>query len=89
MREQEESYWFPAKRYGWGWGLPHRWQGWVVLAIYAALVLTAVYALQPEHEPLRFLLGIAIPTVALVAVCWLKGEPARWRWGEDGSSKDK
>jgi hypothetical protein len=21
--------WFPAKRYGWGWGLPCCWQGWV------------------------------------------------------------
>jgi hypothetical protein len=22
-------------------------------------------------------------TVALVAVCWLKGEPLRWRWDDD------
>lgn len=29
---QQASYWFPAKRYGWGWGLPSSWQGWVVLS---------------------------------------------------------
>jgi len=42
-----------------------------------------VYSLHPEQEPLRFFLGITIPTLVLVAVCWLKGEPPRWRWGDD------
>jgi hypothetical protein len=23
----DKTYWFPAKRYGWGWGLPTVWQG--------------------------------------------------------------
>ncbi len=27
----EKKYWFPAKRYGWGWGIPNVWQGWLVL----------------------------------------------------------
>ena len=34
-------YWFPAKRYGWGWGLPSVWQGWVVMGIFAVLLLVA------------------------------------------------
>jgi len=25
--QTERDYWFPAKRYGWGWGIPNRWQG--------------------------------------------------------------
>ena len=50
----DQRYWFPAKRYGWGWGFPRTWQGRVVLAVY----------------------------VILIAVCWAKGEPPRWRWGE-------
>lgn len=87
MQKQQQPYWFPAKRYGWGWGLPNRWQGWVVVAVYAALVLTAVYSLHPEQEPLRFFLGLAIPTLALVTVCWLKGEPPRWRWGDEDNGK--
>ena len=29
----QPTYWFLlAKRYGWGWGLPLFWHGWVVLA---------------------------------------------------------
>jgi hypothetical protein len=26
------------KRYGWGWGLPAAWQGWVALAVFLGLV---------------------------------------------------
>jgi len=32
---QEQNYWFPAKRYGWGWGIPVTWQGWAVMAIFS------------------------------------------------------
>ena len=32
----EKEYWFPAKKYGWGWGLPSTWQGWVVYCVYFA-----------------------------------------------------
>jgi hypothetical protein len=35
----EPRYWFPAKRYGWGWGSPATWQGWVVLLAWLATVL--------------------------------------------------
>ncbi len=35
--QTEPKYWFPAKRYGWGWGIPNTWQGWLVLAVFAAL----------------------------------------------------
>ncbi len=27
----QPRYWFPAETYGWGWGLPITWEGWVVL----------------------------------------------------------
>jgi hypothetical protein len=35
----ESGYWFRAKRYGWGWGLPAKWQGWLILAVYVALII--------------------------------------------------
>jgi hypothetical protein len=79
----EHDYWFPAKRYGWGWGLPVRWQGWVVLAVYCALIAWAVLHFRPHREPWAFVLVVTGLSVALLAVCWLKGEPPRWRWGED------
>jgi hypothetical protein len=41
MAQQDKSYWFPAKRYGWGWGVPLCWQGWAVLAAYLAVIVAA------------------------------------------------
>lgn len=78
----EPTYWFPAKRYGWGWGLPLVWQGWVVLAAFVTLIAIGVIFLLPSGGPLFFSGYVAVLVVALVAVCWWKGEPPRWRWGE-------
>jgi hypothetical protein len=77
------DYWFPAKRYGWGWGLPVRWQGWATLLAYIALLSVAAVKFRPAVHPPVFALLVAVLTLALVAVCWLKGEPPRWRWGKD------
>ncbi|MGJ7500442.1 hypothetical protein ACSFBF_08790 [Variovorax sp. ZT5P49] len=80
---QEHPYWFPAKRYGWGWGLPTCWQGWVVAAVYVVLLVTAVWSIHPGQEPLLFFTAVASLTIAFAAVCWIKGEPPRWRWGDE------
>ncbi len=29
--KKSSNIWFPAKKYGYGWGMPVVWQGWVVL----------------------------------------------------------
>jgi hypothetical protein len=29
-----KNYWFRAQRYGWGWGLPLTWQGWIIVIAY-------------------------------------------------------
>lgn len=71
----EPNYWFPAKRYGWGWGLPTRWQGWACLTIYAASVSVFIHFFRPAREPGMFTLGITLLTLGLATVCWLKGEP--------------
>ena len=78
---KEHDYWFPAKRYGIGWGPPARWEGWAVLLGYMALVLTVALAFPPEATPRDFMVGMASLTIALILVCWWKGEPTRWRWG--------
>ncbi len=79
----EPRYWFPAKRYGWGWGLPAKWQGWVVLAVYIALVTIGELVIPPDQGRGLRLGYVAILTLGLLAVCWAKGEPPRWRWGKD------
>ena len=78
----KNDYWFRAKTFGWGWGLPITWQGWVAYGIAAAL-LVGGYFIFPPHAHVGFFLAYTwIVVLALVAVCWLKGEPPRWRWGK-------
>jgi hypothetical protein len=74
-------YWFRAKRYGWGWGLPLTWQGWFVLALFFALVLLGAVVLLPAQGQLAFVAWCTVLCVLLVGVCWIKGEPPAWRWG--------
>jgi hypothetical protein len=79
--QNDPQFWFPAKRYGWGWGFPITWQGWVVLVAFVALIVAGVLLFPPTKEPLRFVAYIAVLCVLLIAVGWLKGEPPRWHWG--------
>ncbi|WP_426396253.1 hypothetical protein ACN9M1_17085 [Ralstonia sp. R-29] len=83
MPTDSKDYWFPAKRYGWGWGLPARWQGWVVLAIYAVLLAAGIVGLRPgQASSIGFVVYVVGVSALLVLVCWWKGEPPRWRWGK-------
>ena len=79
-----KTYWFPAKQIGWGWGIPTAWQGWVVLGLFIAGVI-ALTMLVPDN---RQFVGMALLVAALLAVCFLKGEPPRWRWGIDDGDDD-
>lgn len=69
------EYWFPAKRYGWGWGFPLTWQGWAVVLSYCAVVLLA--AMVGWGIPV-----VVVATVVVLLVCLNKGEPTSWRWGD-------
>ncbi len=73
--------WFPAKRYGWGWGLPVAWQGWVVIGVYIALLVLGAVVLRGRLGLGGTLLYVGALTAALVGICWTKGERPRWRWG--------
>jgi hypothetical protein len=82
MTNKQADYWFPAKRYGWGWGVPRTWQGWVVLAAFTGLVaLGAIF--QGRLGLTGFIAYTVFISLALIVVCWLKGEPPRWRWGDE------
>jgi hypothetical protein len=81
--QTDRNYWFPAKRYGWGWGLPSSWQGWLVLAGFAALLAVGAFLFPPGTERGPFTACVVVLGGLLFMVCWLKGEPPRWRWGDD------
>ncbi len=74
-------YWFPAKRYGWGWGLPVTWQGWIILLLFLIAQVALVVSFVP-HRVADFTLGTIILVSMLVAICYWKGEPPSWRWGD-------
>jgi hypothetical protein len=75
------KYWFPTKTYGWGWGLPSSWQGWAVFAAYLGLMIAGPFVFPPRVTPFGYGAYVAVLSALLVAVCWFKGEPPRWRWG--------
>lgn len=76
--------WFPAKRYGWGWGFPTAWQGWVVFATFFVLLVLGGLVVLPNFGPALFVIYAAALCALLVGVCWVKGERPRWRWRGSG-----
>ena len=73
--------WFAAKRYGYGAGLPIRWQGWLVSGIFLAVVFGAALLLQ--NKPL-LILSVVLPAAAIMMVITARTTKGgwRWRWGD-------
>jgi len=78
----DKPYWFRAKRYGWGWGLPMAWQGWLVFCAYLVLVIAGALVLPTDGHVIRFIVFTVALSLGLLAVCFAKGEPPKWRWGD-------
>jgi hypothetical protein len=49
-REPVPRYWFPMKTYGWGWGPPCTWEGWLVTLTYVALLALNPFFFPPERN---------------------------------------
>lgn len=85
------TYWFTQKRYGWGW-TPVTWQGWALVAAYAALVVAgALLFLRDDHGArgvLAFVVWTTGYTVWLITMCWRRGPRPRWQWGPRPGHKD-
>jgi hypothetical protein len=77
---EPKQYWFPAMRYGWGWGLPIAWQGWVAWIAFLGLMVAGDFIFPPNEDILRFALYAAVVVVIFVATLFAKGEPPKWRW---------
>jgi hypothetical protein len=84
-----KNYWFKPKRYGWGWGLPATWQGWVSFGIFIAVWLLALTTLIPtgdselkDKDLALFISVMLLDVVGLVYVSFKYGEPPKWRWGK-------
>lgn len=73
----EKGPWFRAKRFGYGAGLPIRWQGWVLLIAHIALI--AGVAFISDGRPM-----IQLPLILLTALAPIPIYAARtaggWKW---------
>ena len=79
--KKKSAYWFPVKLFGWGWGLPVTWQGWLVLIGYVALHVLGVRFFR-THDLKGIAIYLGILTAVFITVVVAKGEkPAGWRWG--------
>ena len=82
LAEQSKTprYWFPAKSYGWGWGLPSTWEGWLVLSMFFVFCGLSLWLASGSVLTTVGLIWIA--AIVLIAIAFWKGEPPRWRWGK-------
>lgn len=96
MTKEEKDYWFKAKRYGWGWGLPRTWQGWVSFGVSIAIWLWALIFIIPADEkgisPSRgvlFAIIMVLDVAGLVYVSLKYGEPPSWNWDKKHGKRSK
>jgi hypothetical protein len=82
MDAKEKHIWFPAKKYGWGWGAPCACQGWVTLAMFVVLLCTAGMLFLPKHFGF-WIVSVIVLAIAMFITCLVKGEKPRWHWGND------
>ena len=80
MTDPDHKFWFHAKSYGFGWGMPARWQGWVAILVYLGLLTAAILFAPPVA---RWIYVIVLSVLFIVLVIFTGERPARWRWGKD------
>jgi len=72
---KNQAVWFPAKKYGVGWGLPISWQGWVVSLSYILLtIIGSIYLAHSDKDIIWLIPYILVLTILFLFICWKKGE---------------
>lgn len=83
-RQGDDGAWFAPKRFGYGAGLPLRWQGWALLASYLC-VLAGVVALDRSGSDMGRAAGFALFIAATAVLVTVSARRTRggwkWRWG--------
>jgi hypothetical protein len=66
--------------------MPSTRQGRVTLIIYLGLVFVGILTLQPEQKGV-FLSLAGLLTLIFIVICWIKGEPPHWCWGDKNNAQ--
>jgi hypothetical protein len=75
--------WFRAKRFGYGAGLPFKWQGWALLLSHMAVLIGIGVGLA--EQPVLMLPLILIAAFAPMPIYAARTEGGwKWRGGPDG-----
>ena len=83
----EKGPWFRARRFGYGAGLPFKWQGWAVVGLYL-LALVGIFQLPSAADggvSTQAITLFLITTAIFVAVCRKRTEGG-WKWRTGGAS---
>ena len=73
--------WFAPKRFGYGAGLPLRWQGWAVTLGYVVLIALASFAIR--YTWIGYASIVMMLTAVFIVICARTTKGGwRWRWGE-------
>jgi hypothetical protein len=88
MDKNTKKPWFRQKRYGYGWGLPLTWQGWLLLVAYFVfIILIVVINADKNYSPsdvlLRITLPVIIATLILLIITRITSGKPKWRWGDE------
>jgi hypothetical protein len=73
--------WFRAKRFGYGAGLPFKWQGWALLLSHMALICGLAFALG--DRPLLMLPLLLVIAFAPMPIYAARTEGG-WKWRNGG-----
>ena len=74
---RDKGPWFRAKRFGYGAGLPFKWQGWVLLLSHMAMIVGL--SLLLADRPLVMLPAILIIALAPMPIYAARTEGG-WKW---------
>lgn len=77
MSNDRPQWWFPEKEFGFGWGMPACWQGWVTLLVFIVALAVGLPLLAPKLGQHGQLIVAGVLTAAFLTVVVLKGEPLR------------
>ncbi len=85
IKDNPERYWFKRKLYGWGW-TPATTEGWLVTIAFALLIAVNFLHINATAETTNdvirpFVFQTILLLIALIAICYEKGERPRWQWG--------
>ena len=76
--------WFRAKRFGYGAGLPFKWQGWVTVALYVlALLGLGLFADHNSAMPKIATVALMLIITAIFLVIVRKRTEGGWKWRGD------